>query len=78
MQCLTVQLFPENCGKLLHLVLSLICGNVEFVCVRMCVHTQFREKESDCLPFKGFVDFCLKISRNLEVKRDYITKMYHF
>lgn len=52
--------------------------HVEFVCVSMCVHTQFREKEFDCLPFKGFVDFCPKISRNLEVKRDYITKMYHF
>lgn len=27
------------------------------VCVWKCVHRQFREKEFDCLCFKGFVDF---------------------
>lgn len=71
-----MQLFEENCGKLFHW--SLICGNVECVCVRVCIHTQFREKEFDCLHFKGFVDSHPKICRNLEVKCGYINKMYHF
>lgn len=52
-----MQLFGENCGKLLHLALSLICGNMWSLCVCMYIYTQFREKESDFLHFKDFVDF---------------------
>lgn len=55
-----MQLFAENCGKLLHLALSLICGDVEFACVCVCIHTQFREKEFDCLHFEDFLIFTLK------------------
>lgn len=77
MQCLNIQLFSENCGKLLHLVLSLICGNGEFMCVNVCVYIHNSEI-FDCLYFKGFMDFHPKVRRNLEVKCGYINKMYHF
>lgn len=63
--------------KIAPLLLSLICGNVEFVCVNVCVYLQNSEI-FDCQYFKGFMDFHPKVCRNLEVKCGYINKMYYF
>lgn len=34
--------------------------HVEFVCMCVCVYTQFREREFDCLHFEGLLIFTLQ------------------
>lgn len=60
------QLSVENCGKLLHLALPLICEDMWGVCVH--TYTQLSQREFNHLNFKVFVDFHQKVCGNLEVK----------